>query len=332
MLALTLSSPYPNGRDIWFHILVAHAWRLGLNGMASPVVLDINFIPYPPLFHFLLVPFALDLNASIQAARFLGVFLYPLSVLSWTLLIRKYAGSELALTFSLAIIGTYFSFSQMMSKPESLALLVLPIAVWAFLENRTWSFVAIGAALAYIYSPFSLVLIAGLLGYSLKKSWSSIKVWATAAFSAPMFIYQASFIKSNFTGRWISVGDKGILPETVEFLFNPIGFLLSAFGISLMSFVLIPYSFYKWKEQSRLTKAMLATFLGMLVVWPIWYQRVFSFIMLPCAYITALFIQRQQNRLVKTALLAFLVIQAIVFTLNPVWWPLGPQSWFNQYW
>lgn len=331
MAALTFTSPYPNGTDVWFHILVARAWYKGLNGMVSPVVMDINNIPYPPLFHLLLIPFAGSLEASLLAAKVLQLVFYPLSVLAWGLLIRKYMGSQLALTFMLAITGTYFSFSQMQSKPESLALLLLPVILWAFLENKTLPFVAVSVALFYIYSPYSLVLIAGILLYLLRFDLKSTKVWATAALSAPIALYQASFINELFISRWISQGDKGIIRETWQFIYNPILFILNGFGVNVISFTLIPYTFWKWKQQTALTKTMLLTFLSMLVVWPIWFQRTFSLIIIPCCYITALYMQRQQNRLTRAALLIILVVQAIIFTLNPVWW-MSPISWLNTYW
>ncbi len=187
------------------------------------------------------------------------------------------------------------------------------------------------ALLFWVYSPYALVLTLGLLLYTLKQSWKSPKFWGTLTLSAPIGLYQLSYVNSLFMTRWVSRGDLGIIQETTQFLLNPVIFLLNGFGLNISFLALIPYTLSKWKQQTLFTKTMLLTFASMLIVWPIWFQRTFSLIIIPTAYITALYVLKVKNKYARATLLSALIIQALLFSLFPVWW-MSPINWLNKYW
>jgi len=54
-VSVALSYPVPIGADIRFHLEIARVWASGMNGMFSDVALNVNKMPYPPLFHWLLM-------------------------------------------------------------------------------------------------------------------------------------------------------------------------------------------------------------------------------------------------------------------------------------
>jgi ABC-type cobalt transport system substrate-binding protein len=329
---LTFSSIYPDGRDVWFHILVARAWSKGTNGMVAPVVMEINNLPYPPLFHFLLLPFVGTVESSLLAAQAMQLIFYPLGTLLLMLLVRKYCGSRFSLLFGLALVGTYFTFNQLQARPQSLEVLFYPVSVWALLENRTKTFILSVAIMFYTHSPISIGLTLGLVVYAFMQNRKDMKVWASVLAVAPIVLYQAGFMFNRvFFNRWLAVGDTGVLVETQAFVSNPLFWLMNGLGLNMIAFAAVPWLLYKWKLQSRFTHVMLYSFFGMLVLLPTWYQRILTFAMMPFAFFTVLSIKNIKNRNVRILLVAALVIQAILFALTPVWW-MSPPDYFSKYW
>lgn len=332
MIFLTFTSPYPNSRDVWFHVLVSRAWYKGLNGMVSPIVLDINILPYPPLFHLLLAPFAYSPEAVLFAAKIAQLFLYPVGALLLMLVVRRHASNYVAIAFSLALIGTFYAFNQMQARPQALEALLYPVAVYGLMENKTKTFIASVAAMFYTHSPVAIAYTLGLLLYAFKQNRRDMKIWATVAVVAPLILYQATFmVNQMFFNRWIATGDTGILVETQEFLAEPVFWLVNGLGLNIIAFATIPILLRRWKEQSTFTKVMLYSFFGMLIITPVWYQRTFTVLIIPMAYFTALFASMQTSKPLRIILLVALACQAVFFSLMPAWW-MSPAPYFNQYW
>jgi len=332
MLTLSFLSPYPDGRDAWFHILVARAWLKGMNGMISPVVIELNGLPYPPLFHLLLVPFVANLETALLAAKTMQLIYYPLGTLLLMLLVRKYSGSKMATVYGLCLVGTYFAFTQMQARPQSLETLFYPIAVWSLMENRKKTFILSNVVMFYIHSPISLAFILGLMIYAFRQDKRESKIWITALIIAPLVVYQATYIFNQvFFDRWFAAGDLGILDETKQFLSNPLFWLLNGLGLNIISFATIPPLLYRWKSQTRFTQIMLYSFFGMLIVAPTWYQRTLTIAIMPIAYFTALTVLGIKNKYLKIILLGALISQAVWFSLTPVWW-MSPAPYFDKYW
>lgn len=331
MAALTISTGFLNGRDAWFHILVARAWFTGLNGMISPVVMDINRIPYPPLFHLILYPFMADLQTAVIAAKVLQILFYPLGLLFNMLLAKKYAGLQVALVYGMLLSGTYYAFTMSQARPQSLAMLLFPIAVWSLLENKAKTFVGSVTATFYSHSPLSIGLTCGLLLYAFRRNKKDLKVWATVILVAPIILFQASYIFNQVIfDRWVSSGDLGIVTETQEFLSNPLFWMVNGLGISTVGLIIIPLVLFRWKHQSEFNKVFLFSLLGFLFLLPIWFMRVFHFAIMPLALFTARFIVKQKFN-VKNVFLAFVIVQAAFFALSPVWW-LSIPPYLDQYW
>jgi hypothetical protein len=331
MTYLTFTSPYPDGRDVWFHIDFARAWFKGTNGMTIQIVMDVNGIPYPPLFHLILAPFCYSQASALLATQFMQLIFYPLGVVLLALLVRKYMGSKTALIFALAITGTYYAFGQMQVKPESLELLFYPVAFWAVMENKTKTFIASTTVMFYTHSPISIALVAGFLIYLFRKNRKDVKVWASIVACAPIILYQVQFIFSNaMLKRWVLRGDLGIINETQQFYANPLFWLLSGLGINLIAFGYLVYAPTVWNKLSEFMKVTLYSLAGMTVIIPIWYQRTMSFATMPFAIITAYLIS-QAKPYMKPILYMLLIFQVVIFTLMPTWW-MNPAPYFNSYW
>lgn len=331
MIVLGMLFVYPNGRDVWFHMLVSRAWYKGMNGMVSPVVMDINKLPYPPLYHLILTPFVANVETAVIATKVLQAIFYPLSLLLSMLVIRKYEGSEVAAVFGILLTGTYYAFGMTQARPQSLSTLMFPIAVWSLLERKNWLFMGSIAVMFYTHSPISIALSCGLLLYGLRKNLKDPKIWATIAVVAPIVLYQASFMFSQVVySRWVGSGDLGILAETKQFMANPGYWLANALGFSMMGLPIILLLLGAWRKQSEFTKLMLFSFFGFLIILPIWYQRVFQFALIPLAFFTAQFACKQR-RFIKYFLIGAFIIQVILFTVFPTAW-VSPPPYLKKYW
>lgn len=266
------------------------------------------------------------------AGQVMQIFFYPLGVLGLMLLVRKYYGSKMALVSGLCIIGTYFAFAQMQARPQSLEVLLYPVAFWALMENKTKTFVLSIAAMFYTHSPISIALALGFVVYAFRQNHRDLKVWASVVAVLPILLYQGVYVFNQvFFRRWLAVGDTGILPETIEFLSNPLWWMLSGLGVNMIAFAIIPWLLYKWKDQTTFTKVMLYSFFGILIIIPTWYQRTLTFLVMPMTFFTASFVVSLKNRYLQAALFILIFLQLVLFSIFPVWW-MSPAEYFTQYW
>jgi len=336
MVMLTVQTPYPNGRDSMFHILVARAWHKGMNGMISPVVMDINKLPYPPMYHILLAPFTYSQESAIIAQKALQCLFYPIGLLLNMLLARKYKGDKIAILYGLLLTGTYYAFGMMQARPQSLEVLLFPVAVWALLEKKKLFFFISVASMFYLHSPLSLALSAGLFIYGIARDKKDLGIWLTLLFVAPMVLYQGSFmLNQSFLDRWVTSGDLGIYTETMDFIADPAYWLINGLGMSVVGFFAIPVRLIWWRNQSELDKLMVYSFLGFLIATPIWYMRVFHFAIMPLAFFTAVFInnsiKNSKSKYLTVLLVGLLLVQVVWFMINPVFW-MSPPPYMEQYW
>jgi len=328
----TFSYPYPNGRDAWFHILVARAYYRGENGMASLIVMNTNSIPYAPLYHLMLTPFVASLGTALLTQQILQCLFYPLSLLGLMLLANREQGFTTAMLFGMLLVGTYYGFGMTQARPQTLAMTLFPLAFYGALKNKALTFITTATAMFYLYSPIALALVLGMVVYKLRQKLFNCQVLAIALMVAPLLLYQATYTlrsNSDIYGRWIRVGDTGLFSETKDFFLNPVFFLWTGLGVSVIGLGLAGYKLYKYRGLAEFDKLMLLSFLGFLIMMPVWYQRVFQVAVVPLAFFTAQFIASRQRE-VKLALVLFVLWQAVIFSLFEFFMSPPPYLW--KYW
>jgi len=322
----TFSYPYPNGRDAWFHILVARQYYKGENGMISQLVMNSNLVPYAPLYHLILAPFTSSLELALLAQQIFQCLFYPLSLLSLMLLTKKHEGYFTAILFGMLLVGTYFGYGMAQARPQTLAMTLFPLAFWACLENKKVSFVILATIMFYVYSPLTLALVFGLLVFKLKKKQFK-QVLAIAVLVAPLLFFQAYHtLGSDVYDRWIRVGDTGIFKETQDFFFNPLYYLWTGLGVSIIGFVLMALNLFNYRKLSDFDKLMVLSFLGFLIAIPVWWQRAFHFIIVPFAFFTAKYVSKLDN-LFKIGLFPLICWQVFIFSFWSFWMSPPPYLW-----
>lgn len=330
MTYLALAWQYPNGRDIWFHILAARAWYKGL-GFTSPVVMDINGMPYAPLFHFMFVPFVSSEQLAVNFSKIVQTIIYPLGLAATALVTAKFQGKKAGLITAGLLCGTYYSWTMMQTKPESITLILFPVLLYATLQQKSKTWIATATTMFYIYSPIALAFTLGPAAYMLDKNKKDKRVWITLLLIAPILLYQLTFmISTYFYGRWLRIGDLGMQGEFADFLKYPWFFIIIGIGLSTLGLIYIPRMIQKWNTQTEYTKLLLYSTVFFLIMIPSWYDRVFTFECLPLAIFTASFISKRKP-VILYVFLVCLVVQMFLMLTNPVWWMSKP-DYFNTYW
>lgn len=330
MVYLSLAVPYPNGRDAWFHILVARAWLRGENGMISRVVMEINQIPYAPIYHLLLTPFVSSLPLALNVQKVLQCVFYPGGLLAFMLLVKTFEDSETALTTGLLLAGTAYAFGMMQARPQSLSILLFPLLVYGLLREKKKTFFGSVAAIFYVHSPACLALVLGSLIVLVKKhKWKLIAV--STLIVLPILLFQAYFmVNAAVMNRWVARGDLGLYTDTVKFMSNPFFWTLNDLGFSVIGLALIPVYLRKFDKLSGFARLMLWSFFGFLIIFPVRYQGTFHYMVMPLAYLAAKKV-REQNNLVKLVLLGIICFQVVLFMVYPVFW-MSPPEYLETYW
>ncbi len=294
----------PVGADIWFHFDVVKVYLHGGNGMFASHVMEINRIPYPPLFHFLLLPSAL-LGIENQFARALQAFIYPGCLLATLLLIERFNGNKLnMLTAGLALLGSWsYLDATFQIRPESLDMIFWLILTYAILTAKTK--LTIASVVAGIYNHgFPIIAFNG--GTLLwKKAWRQILIIALLAL--PILAVSAFYLL-GFAEKWI------VTPASAQsrsFIANPLLFMFNYLGAEMIAIPIAIYAVFKWRSLNPLAKISLVTVASSLVLVPLWNDRFFQYASIPLAILVGDFAGKNH-----TLLRWYVVLFVAVFFVN----------------
>lgn len=323
---------YAAGGDIFFHIVVARQYQIGILGMVSRPVMEINGVAYPPLFHLFLLPSLMigGLDGAFLFAKLVQCFTYALTVLGLGLLVKKYVGNFASVIASLVLLSGCGLSGQIQVHPETFAILLFPLVVYAALEGKQWLYFGLLVLGVYLYSPYVLFLYAAPAVFTLRDKLRKQTYFAALA-SVPMFLIQfQTIIRYDFISRWMSGGDIGLALDTARFKANPIWWTTALLGFGIVGLYLLPFFIWKWKSQSRFTQMMIVTFGFSMILFPVWWARTFDYIVIPLSILTAVGAAKVQNPKLR-ALMVVVILVSFVFNY---WSPQVPQNreWLKCIW
>jgi hypothetical protein len=198
--------------------------------------------------------------------------------------------------------------------------LLIPLALYTLLENKTKSFIVTTIVMFYTHSPVTVAVCLGMFLYLFFKNKRDLRVWIPVIAVAPMLLWQASYMfKAGFMQRWVDVGDLGMIRETHLFYANPGLFVLNFIGISSFGIALLFYYLFTYKKQIELIKIGVLSVFGSLIIYPFWSWRILEFDVIYFAFFTAYYFAHVHGRWGKILLIACLA-QAILFTVYPAIW------------
>ncbi|MFH0831494.1 MAG: hypothetical protein V1886_01345 [archaeon] len=188
------------GDDFRFHIQAAEIYASGDNAMSSPELLNKFGGPYPPLFHLFLALFIktgiLNLATSIMQALF-----YPLILLSAGFLVFRKKGVIAAAFTILLMFGSIALFDRAQVIPQSIDMILFPLAVLAFLSSRKIPFIALMLVMIYSHGYFSILLLLAAALYSLAEKKNRSFILLTGILSLPLAAIFIKYIPSYLALR-----------------------------------------------------------------------------------------------------------------------------------
>lgn len=321
-LATSLTYTVPIGWDIHFHYRVAEAWSRGEVGMWSEIVLKVNRVPYPPLFHLLLVPF-LWLHLEYEFTRFLQAVFYPLAILTSTWLMWRHNGKQAGtITAMLLLSSTALIDGAFQVKPQSIEIIMLPVATHFLLEKKQLPFILVSTLLIYTHGLASVAVLGGLFVYGLFNRWKK-ETLAIALASIPIIIPSIAFMAQAIQ-KWGPTGDN---PQERGFWTNPLIFTVWYIGPLVAGFAVALYNVWKWRRLERFDKTSTLTLLSMTLMLPLWADRWLQYATVPLAYLLANKVARIPDRKTKIVYVWILFL-LFLFFYGMAWYWLATRNFY----
>lgn len=330
---VSLTYTLPVGWDIHFHRLVAQSWARGENGMFSEVVMRVNRFPYPPLFHWLLVPSVL-LNVELGFLRVLQVFTYPLVLITTTWFAWKHRGPTAGLLTLVVLMGCVAVIDGgFQLKPQALDMILLPLGLHALLTDRKWLFLGVVTFVAYSHGLLWLPLFIGPMWYALL---SKHDLWIRHLLLLGLLVAPITGLSLTYLGgaseKWSPMGDT---PQERWFWRYPYYFpwyylgatcfgvftLVYKVGYEKLLSPVLKHTRYIFSEYDTL---LIWTVVGMCLLIPWWADRFIQYVSQPLALLAASHITRSRRRY---AFLPLLLVVCVLFALMPWGW-LAADSWY----
>jgi hypothetical protein len=300
----------PLGADIVFHLDVVDAYLRGENGMFAAHVMEINHMPYPPLFHLMLLSWQ-ALGLHFIFIRAIQAFLYPSCLLFILLIIYKFGDKNQVFFAGLALLGSMAYVDAVLQiRPESFDVLLWLILVYATLTNKGKLGIASAVLGIYNHSFGSLALSGGALLF--KHRWKQIL--AVAVLGAPIIIITFMYIPSMF-GKWLGLYAS---PQAREFQNNFLSFSFTYLGALFAGLPIAVYEAFKWRTLTPLHKVALLTVASALVMIPIWRDRYYAYVSIPLAVLVSGFCASKANRWLRL-FVAVYVMMFFALTYASLW-------------
>jgi len=320
-LCASVVSGAPIGVDYRFHLAVAEAWAKGLNGMFSEVVMRVNHYPYFSVLHLLLVP-NVWLGCSDLFAMFLQVFFYTAIFGTVLLMALGHDGANGAMWSGLLLFGCMaFTDSAIQVRPQTLDMLLLPIALGFYLSGKKTSFLASTLALAYNHGFASLVLIWVLYLVKLRdRQWLKTTI-LFGVLILPIMIPSLLYLPGAFS-KW---GGTDASSQETLFWQSPLLYSLFYLGALSLGFPVFLNALAKWRSQDGYARALCLVVAGSLIMLPLWPDRWLQYQAIPFALLTANWLTKRTRR--ETVLLAVPLVACFLLYHANYWWVTATGNW-----
>jgi len=327
-LAASIFTPAPIGVDFYFHLDVARVWASGQNGMFSEVVMRVNRFPYPPLFHWILVP-AIWLGQECFFGRLLQAFFYS-GILLWNMVFAFKHGHEhnpddarMASYMGMLLMSNVaFIDSAIQARPQSLDMLLLPFLLNFFLTDSWLGFTLLSSLMVWNHGVAALALTYALFLVKVKdRKWlkAILLFGLLTAFVTGTSVWHAGGALAKWKGTWDS-------DQEMLFWSHPLTFIPLYMGILLMGYPLLFLALAKWKSQSQAVKACCLVLAGLTVMLPLWADRWLQYSSIPLAYLISRWLSKR-SREETIMIMPVLLFAFLVYQVN-YWWVTFTGNWF----
>lgn len=299
------------GDDFRFHLKAATMYANGENALFNKEILSSFGGSYPPLFHLFLALFV-KLGIAMQAAAFMQIIFYPLILLSAAFLVWKRKGIVPA-AFTVVLMFTSIAlFDRSQVIPQSIDMILFPLAVLFFLENKKIPFITLATIMIYSHGYFSLLLLLAVALFSFIEKKNQGYVMITAALSLPLIALCLRYIPVYISAR----------AETNLLIADPF-FILSYFGMNIALFLPLAliYYFIERKNLDELDKISLYWLLAAFILIFKFPERMASYAVIPASIIISKMLNRFNS--INKFVGIFLMAELFLFGLSAnfmKWW------------
>src|SRR3989344_2923960 len=217
----------PNGTDFYYHLKYAEKYA---NGQMA-------------LFH-LLLAIPVFFGFGIQFGALLQAILYPLVLLSTAFLVFKLGGlKQAAFTAVVLLSAVAFFDGGGQVTPQSVDVIFMPIAAFAFFKRKELLFLVSTAVMAYSHAPYSFLLLAPFLLYAFWKNFNKNAVFKAVAVSLPIALLVLWFLPSMLSAAG------GVNTTQEQLIYHDPFYLLAFIGPPLfVVFLISVFYFFRRKE------------------------------------------------------------------------------------
>jgi hypothetical protein len=241
--SLALYKGVPGGSDFWYHYSFAQKYANGELALFDSKLMENNGGPYPPLFH-LVLAFFVKLGVGIEFAALLQALLYPLALSLTAWLVWKFKGPKAAALVAVLILSSVAFFDRNgQVTPQAFDAIFMPIAAYAFFKGKELLFLASTAIMVYSHAPYSLLLLAAFVVYSLLFSFNKKTVFKAIAISIPMVLTILFFLPSMLS----AAGNANTMQEEI-IAAKPLFFFLY---YSAAAFLVLIASFFAFASEKQ---------------------------------------------------------------------------------
>lgn len=321
-LAASINTPMPIGYDFYFHLDVAKIWASGNNGMFSDLVFRFNQFPYPPVFHWLLVP-SVWLNCAYYWSRILQIIFFAGTLGLTMLFVSRHGGGAkpAVLTGLIMLCSNAFYDSALQARPQGLDMMLLPVALGAILSMRRKRFSL--ASIASIYNhglaAISLYLFIGI-AYLRKKVWRKA-ILLTALAVLPIIITSFYYSHGAFT-KWSGHTDTN--QERLIWT-NPLSFISLYSAASLLGFIYLAKTILDPKFRSEFTVLLSIVIVGSSIMILFWADRWLQYMTVPLSCLAGYGFSRSKVLFIVAIQGVFVLF--MLFAIN-YWWVTATQNWW----
>lgn len=320
----TYTTPIPIGADVHFHIDVARIWAAGGNGMFSDIVFQINRFPYPPLFHWIVAP-SVWFNLEFLWCRLLQIVFSVGCFVATMLLVQRHVNSKAAAFTGLLLLSSFgFTDGTIQARPQSLDMLLIPIALHFFLSysNKKFGLSTIALVWNHGVAALSNLWTLFLYGFKRRKWWQTFMI--TALLVAPILFFSV-FYSQGALSTW-----SGHTETWQEYLVFQAPIIMIPFyaGASLMGYIFIGLGLWKWKQLSDVEKTLIISFVGLTVMIPLWADRFMQYATIPLSCIAAIGFSKK-----KEYIFAFMAVVGFCLFMNQanLWWINFTGNWWTKW-
>ncbi len=320
------------GSDVYYHLEIVYEFLQGKGGGWDYFVLSHAGSPYPPIFHFLLLPFvAVGLERFI--VNFFQVFFYTGIVALVIWFVQKYASSKASFFSGLFLLSSVpFTDSIMQVRPQSFFMLLLVPLLYFYIEGKKNHYTLTVISMLWSWSIAPVFFIYGLVLSRLKdRKWikSSILIIISGITLAIFVWYFSDF--SHMIGRW--GGHMDSLQERLIWE-QPLTTIPIYFGSLVISIPIFISYLFRWKSQPSWVKTVLLVLSTSLVLLPIWTDRWLQVSSILLSTLSGNWLS-QKRGFWYGAVLTLAVLYFTFWTIN-YWFVTFTGNWYsagsNQWW